>query len=88
MGAGTSPAAKTSERRAIDLAQCGAAGIRVIGPMASFVFRCPNTRLNVQGFIADDPADAEAFEPVICTACTRVHLVDSKTGRVLGDEDE
>jgi len=52
----------------------------------SVVFRCPNTGLNVQGWTADDPTEgeAESYEPVICTACTRVHLVDRKTGRVLG----
>ena len=88
IGAVRSPASNTIERRAIDVSQCGAAGIGVIGSMASFVFRCPNTRLKVQGFVADDPADAEAFEPVICTACTRVHLVDPKSGRVLGDEED
>jgi hypothetical protein len=56
--------------------------------MAIFVFRCPNTRLRVQGFVADDPADTEAFEPVTCTACTRVHLINPKTGKVLGADDD
>ena len=56
----------------------------------SFVYRCPNTGLKVQGWVADDPAedDAESFEPMTCTICTRVHLVSQKTGKVLGaDED-
>jgi hypothetical protein len=58
--------------------------------MASLVFRCPRTGLNVQGWIADDPTESEAdnYEAVTCTACTRIHLVNPKTGRVLGaDED-
>jgi len=52
-----------------------------------FVFRCPDTGLNVQGFIADDPADDNMFEPVICTACTRTHLINPKTGKVLGADE-
>ena len=49
--------------------------------MAPFVVRCPAIGLNVQGWIADDPteSDEESFEAVICTACTRAHLVNPKT---------
>jgi hypothetical protein len=38
--------------------------------MAAVVFRCPNTGLNVHGWIADDPAGdaAEVCEAVTCTA--------------------
>lgn len=58
--------------------------------MAPFLFRCPNTGLNVQGWVADDPTgqDAEIFQPVTCTICTRVHLVNPKTGKVLGTDEE
>jgi hypothetical protein len=58
--------------------------------MAAFIYRCPNTGLNVQGWIADDPTNGEAdnYEAVTCIACTRVHLVNPKTVRVLGAEDE
>ena len=54
--------------------------------MAAFLYRCPNTALNVQGWVADDPTEgkAETYEPVTCTACTQVHLVNPKTGKVLG----
>jgi hypothetical protein len=56
--------------------------------MRPFIYRCPSTGLNVQDFAADDPeGDDEAYEPVICTACTRVHLVDPKTGKVLGADE-
>jgi hypothetical protein len=54
--------------------------------MAVFIFRCPSTGLNVQGFIADDPGDDAAYELVTCTACTRIHLVNPKTGKVLGTD--
>ena len=36
--------------------------------------------------VADDPTEgkAETYEPVTCTACTQVHLVNPNTGKVLG----
>jgi hypothetical protein len=44
--------------------------------------------MNVQGCVADDPTEGETYQPITCTICTRLHLVDPKTGRVLGiDED-
>jgi hypothetical protein len=55
--------------------------------MHAFLFRCPSTGLNVQGFVADDPKpddDAETYETVTCQACTRIHLVNPKTGDVAG----
>jgi hypothetical protein len=57
--------------------------------MPPFLFRCPNTGLKVQGWVADDPSDSdqETFEAVTCTACTRVHLVNPKNGKILGDDE-
>jgi hypothetical protein len=53
-------------------------------PMASipFLYRCPNTGLEVQGFVADDAAKAGGLQPVTCLACTRLHLVDPKTAKI------
>jgi hypothetical protein len=57
--------------------------------MPTFVYRCPNTGLNVQGFSAEEvPADDESFETLTCLACRQVHLVNPTTGRVLGSDDE
>jgi hypothetical protein len=58
--------------------------------MTTFVYRCPNTGLNIQGWVADDPTEdeTERFEPVTCLICTQVHMVNPKTGRVLGGSDE
>lgn len=52
-------------------------------------FRCPNTCLRVQGWVADDPAahpekNVERYEPVTWLACTLIHLVSPKTGEVIG----
>ena len=56
--------------------------------MAVFIYRCPSTGLNVQGWTADAPAQVdETFEPVNCTVCARVHLVNPKTGKALGTDD-
>jgi hypothetical protein len=55
-----------------------------------FVFRCPNTGLNVQGWVAEHPSqpESESYEAVTCTACARVHLVDPRTGKILGSEED
>jgi hypothetical protein len=58
--------------------------------MAAIVFRCPNMKLNVHGWIVDDPTakdDGDHYEPIVCTACTRVHLVNPTTGKVLGSNE-
>ena len=54
--------------------------------MAAFIYRCPNTGMNVQGWVADDPTEGEGdiYQSITCTICTRLHLIDPKTGRVLG----
>jgi hypothetical protein len=53
--------------------------------MAVFIYRCPSTGLNVQGFVAEAPQqDSDTFEPVNCTLCARVHLVNPLTGKVVG----
>ena len=58
--------------------------------MPTFLYRCPNTGLNVQGWIADDPTDDKAvrFEPVTCTICNGLHLVNPKTGKLLRDRED
>ena len=55
--------------------------------MVAFIYRCPVTVYNVQAFIADDPTRGmeDGFESVTCTVCGRVHLVNPKTGKVVGE---
>jgi hypothetical protein len=57
--------------------------------MAPFLFQCPNTGLNVQGWSAEEiPADSGIYLTTECLACRRVHLVNPTSGRVLGSEDD
>jgi len=55
--------------------------------MATFIYRCPTTGMKAQGFIADDPTEAEdndTYKAMTCLICTQVHLVNPKTGKVAG----
>jgi len=48
------------------------------GPMAAFLYLCPNTGQRVQGWSSADEAQPGALEAVTCLACGRVHLIDPK----------
>ena len=44
---------------------------------------------NVQAWAADDPEDDDlTYVQVTCLACAQAHLVNPKTGKVLGSDDE
>jgi hypothetical protein len=54
--------------------------------MGTFMFRCPAMGVRVQSWIAEEIiAAGDDFVGVECTACNQMHLVNPKTGRVLGD---
>jgi len=57
--------------------------------MGNFLFTCPSTNLNVQHWRDEDDEDApyNEYEAVTCKACARLHLINRKTGKVLGQED-
>ena len=48
----------------------------------------PNVGQTVQGWSADGVTDDDAYELVPCLPCTQVHLVNLKTGKVLGEEED
>ena len=58
--------------------------------MGNFLFTCPSTNLNVQHWRDEDDEGASdsEYEAVTCKACTRVHLINRKTGKVLGQRGE
>ena len=54
----------------------------------TFLYRCPDTGQNVQGWSADEATDDDdTYQSFPCIACTPVHLVNLKTGKVLGEDD-
>ena len=46
--------------------------------------------MNVQVWLPDEaPADrADSYESVACPACTRLHLINKITGKILGDKEK
>jgi hypothetical protein len=62
------------------------AGPSYPAPMAHFVFRCPATSLNVEHQSDGDPDISEnEYEGIICPACNRLHFINRKNGRLLGE---
>jgi hypothetical protein len=45
----------------------------------------------MQGWVADNPNDGKDdthYQEIACIACGRLHLVNPKTGKVLGADDD
>ena len=51
-----------------------------------FAVRTPT--LNVHEFALNSNDTAAVFEPIVCTACGQVHLINAKTGEVLDRDIE
>lgn len=58
--------------------------------MDKLIFRCTRTGMNVQIHIPDaaPTVHPDIYESVTCPACTRIHLVNRTTGRMLGDNEK
>lgn len=60
--------------------------------MPSFLYRCPKTGKDVEGFVPDEPSHDrrfdDDFEVIVCNECKGLHWVDTKTGKVLGAKEE
>ena len=53
--------------------------------MAPFLYRCPHTGKSVQAWAAEELGEDDlVFIHVTCVVCARGHMVNPKTGRVLG----
>jgi hypothetical protein len=59
-------------------------------PMSPFLFRCPNTGLQVQGFVVEEAPsdDSDVFTSVSCLACSGMHFVNLRTGKTVGEESD
>lgn len=57
--------------------------------MPAILFRCPNNGQRAQGWIADDPIllGDLSYDTVSCAACGQSHMINPKTGKVLGEDD-
>jgi hypothetical protein len=58
--------------------------------MPVFLCTCPSTKLEVQYWLDDDKKDDISdteYEAVTCEACAKVHLINWKRGKLLGQED-
>jgi hypothetical protein len=60
--------------------------------MPPFIFRCPNTGFQVQGFVPDNSESEgvgdDVFVGVTCLACGSVHLVNPTTGKTVGEHGQ
>jgi hypothetical protein len=56
--------------------------------MPAILFRCPFTGRTVQSWIAEEVTADDVYVGVHCPACTRSHLVNPTTARVLGVIDK
>jgi len=54
--------------------------------MRNFIYRCPETDLNVQGSVDDKQAENEQYVAQVCLACGRIHTVNPRTGKLMSEE--
>jgi hypothetical protein len=53
------------------------------------LFTCPITRMKVQHWLdSDENTSVNEYEAITCQACARIHLINRKTGKLLGQEDQ
>jgi hypothetical protein len=57
--------------------------------MATFLYRCPKTRLRVQGWVADEPSQPEkqSYEAINCLACGGLHLVNPVSEKTINEDE-
>jgi len=67
---------------------CAPVARSVSARMTAFLYRCPNTGFQVQGYSPEQTSDDDSwYEAITCLMCKRVHLVNPTTGKVLGEEN-
>ena len=65
--------------------------VRLTSSMSNFVFKCPQTGMNVQHRQADEsvPGDQRCtYETVLCQACGRLHFINRSSHRLLGEKEQ
>ena len=62
---------------------------KVRAAMGTLVFTCPETKLNVQQWFDDAEATHKnEYVSIPCQACTKLHFINWKTGKLLGHNKE
>jgi hypothetical protein len=58
--------------------------------MAQILFTCPTVSMKVQHWLDEDhvPENEYEYEGITCPACTRLHFINRRTGRLLGHDKE
>ena len=56
--------------------------------MAGFSFLCPYACVHVHAWTKAEDSENSRYETVTCAACQRVHLVNPKSGHVIGQEEK
>lgn len=54
--------------------------------MTDVVFTCPQTGFNVRHRLDSDGAPDNEFVSGACPACSRLHMINRKTGKLLGSK--
>lgn len=57
--------------------------------MAEILYRCPRTRMNAQGWLAEDAPptrDQHVYVSIQCPACGQLHMVNPASKKVLGHD--
>lgn len=77
-------------RSRVEAGQCTPRRRRQYQKMAKLIFRCVQTGMNVQVWLPEtEPTDqTDSYEAVVCPACTRLHLVNKITGKMLSDKEK
>jgi hypothetical protein len=53
--------------------------------MRNFLYRCPNTKLMIQGTV-EEPNPSAKYVLQQCPACNGLHLVNPQTGKTPSDD--
>ena len=53
----------------------------------NLIFICPKTNFKVQHWLSRAATHDHEYEAVTCPACSRLHFLNRKTGKLLGHED-
>src|SRR5215813_8946241 len=72
------------EAKEANLIPAQAAEIDVCLAIMMITFLCPNMGVSVESWFADTEDTDEIYERVTCLACRQLHMLNLRTGKILG----